>query len=66
MKQPNIDKDQLEHIALTAQGKLEEDQEKEPYVERPKSQRVLAWVLVLLVILGVILYYFWIFKGGRL
>ena len=30
------------------------------YVERPKSQRVLAWILVVLVIIGVILYYLWI------
>lgn len=32
----------------------------EHYVERPKGQRILAWVLFGLVALGVILYYFWL------
>lgn len=30
------------------------------YVERPKSSRILAWVLLVLVVTGVILYYLWI------
>lgn len=37
-----------------------------PYVERPRGQRIFAWVLAGIVILGVILYYFWIARGGRL
>ena len=39
---------------------------KEPYVERPKGQRIFAWVLFGIIIAGVLLYYFWIAKGGRL
>ena len=38
----------------------------EPYVERPKGQRIFAWVLAGIVILGVIFYYFWIARGGKL
>ncbi|MBQ1411227.1 MAG: hypothetical protein IIY94_08135 [Oscillospiraceae bacterium] len=30
------------------------------YVESPKSTRILAWVLLVLVVTGVILYYLWI------
>ena len=29
------------------------------YVERPKSTRILAWILLVIVITGVILYYLW-------
>ena len=36
---------------------------KEPYVERPLSQRIFAWILAGVVIVGVILYYYWIAKG---
>ena len=32
----------------------------EPYVERPRSQRVLAWILTGIMVLGVLLYYAWI------
>lgn len=32
----------------------------ERYVERPKWQRVLAWVLAILVSIGVLLYFGWI------
>lgn len=34
---------------------------KKEYVPRPLYQRVLAWILVILVIIGVILFYFWFF-----
>ncbi len=30
------------------------------YVERPRSTRIFAWVLLILVVTGVILYYLWI------
>ena len=30
------------------------------YVERPRSARILAWILLTIVIIGVILYYLWI------
>ena len=36
---------------------------KEPYVERPLGQRIFAWVLFGVVVLGVILYYYWIANG---
>ena len=39
---------------------------KEPYVERPTGQRIFAWVLFAIIIAGVLLYSFWIAKGGRL
>ncbi len=35
-------------------------QQGEKYVERPKEQRILAWALFGVVVLGVILYYCWI------
>ena len=30
------------------------------YVERPKYQRILAWILAIMVFVGVLLYYAWI------
>ncbi len=56
----------LEHDAMAAAEKQEAEQNKEPYVERSKGIRVLAWVLFALVIIGVILYYFWIARAGKL
>ena len=35
-------------------------QEQEHYVERPRSQRILAWTLLGVTVLGVILYYLWL------
>ena len=32
----------------------------EHYTERPKSQRILAWVLIALMVLGIAAYYYWI------
>ena len=32
----------------------------EHYTERPKSQRILAWVLIALMVLGIVAYYYWI------
>ena len=59
-------REELEHEAMEALDRQQAEAERGEYVERPKSQRVLAWVLAGIVIAGVILYYFWIFKGGVL
>lgn len=56
--------EELEHAAMEAIEKQE--QEKEPYVERSKGVRIFAWVLLALVVIGVLLYYFWIAKAGKL
>ncbi len=34
--------------------------EEPEYVERPRSTRIFAWVLLTIVVIGVILYYLWI------
>ena len=59
-------REELEHDAMAAAEKQEAEENKEPYVERSKGIRALAWVLFALVVIGVILYYFWIARGGRL
>ncbi len=61
-------REELEHLASEAVKEAEkaEEEKKEVYVERPKSHRILAWVLFALVIVGLFFYYFWIFKGGKL
>ena len=50
-------REELEHQAMEAQSALTEQKE---YVERPKSQRVLAWILAAVRVIGVILYFGWI------
>lgn len=50
--------EELEHQAMEAAARQEE--EKTEYVERPKGQRILAWVLFGFVAVGVLLYYGWI------
>ena len=61
-------KEELEHLASESAKAAEEQEQaqKEVYVERPKAHRILAWVLFVLLVIGIILYYFWIFKGGQL
>ena len=39
---------------------LEQEPEKQEYVERPLGVRIFAWVLAGIMILGVLLYYGWI------
>ena len=58
MAQDEMNRESLENLARENENQLEA--QAEPYVERPKSQRILAWVLFGLVALGVILYYFWL------
>ena len=61
-------REELEHLASEAekQANLEEQEKKNVYVPRPKSHIILAWVLLILVLIGLVFYYFWIFKGGQL
>lgn len=40
-------------------------EEKKEYTPRPLGIRIFAWVLAILVIAGVILYYYNIFTAGR-
>ena len=53
--EPN--REELEHQAMEA---IAQQQEKQEYVERPRSHRVLAWILAVLMVLGVAFYYCWI------
>lgn len=39
------------------------EKESQPYVPRPIYQRVLAWVLAIIVIIGVILFYYNFFSA---
>ncbi len=57
MTQKEPSREALEHQALEAQNAQSEKQE---YVERPKSQRILAWVLAGVVVVGVVLYAAWL------
>ena len=45
---------------LTKEAEPIQAQEENVYVERPRSSRIFAWVLLILVVIGVILYYLWI------
>ena len=58
MAQDEMNRESLENLARENENQLEA--QAEPYVERPRSQRMLAWVLLALVVLGVLLYYGWI------
>lgn len=55
--------DELVEEEALEQPKEPQAQEPEPYVERPRGQRILAWVLLVIVVIGVILWYYWIAKG---
>ena len=59
-------REELEHTAMKAAEEQAQEAEKEPYVPRSKGIVSLAWVLLILVLIGVALYYFWIAKGGKL
>ena len=43
---------------------MEEVQETTPYVPRPLWQRIAAWIGFAIVILGVVIYYYNIARGG--
>ena len=57
MTEQEMNREELEHQAMEAVAR---QQEKQEYVERPRNHRVLAWVLLVLVVLGVAFYYCWI------
>ncbi len=57
MTQKEPSREALEHLALEEQNAQSEKQE---YVERPKFQRILAWILTGVVVVGVLLYFAWI------
>jgi len=57
MTQKEPSREALEHQALEEQNVQAEKQE---YVERPKFQRILAWILAGVVIVGVLLYTAWV------
>lgn len=53
--------EEMNHDLLKATAEencKEAEKAAEPYVPRPLYQRVLAWVLVVIVIIGVIIYYY--------
>ncbi len=53
---------ELEYTAAErAQQQAEEEQQS--YTPRPTGQRVIAWILALVLILGVVLYYYWIIRS---
>jgi len=61
-----MDEQKETEVLLDETGQLpqqEPQQEPEPYVERPRSQRIFAWILFVIVVIGVILWYYWIAKG---
>ncbi len=58
MAQEEMNRESLENLAR--ENETQQEAQTEAYVERPKSQRILAWVLLVLVVLGVLLYYGWI------
>lgn len=57
MTEQEMNREELEHQALEALGAQEAQSE---YVERPRSHRILAWILVVIMAVGVLLYYGWI------
>ena len=58
MSQNELNHEELEHQAMEEIARQQE--EKPEYVERPKSHRILAWILVGVMVVGVLLYYGWI------
>ena len=59
-------REELEHAAMQAIEKQEQEAEKEPYVPRTRGIRILAWTLVALILIGVAHYYFWNATAGTL
>ena len=57
MSEKERNREELEHQAMEAAAAQEK---KEEYVERPIGHRILAWVLIGVVIVGVIFSYCWI------
>ena len=55
MDQNNLTPEELDTISAL-QAKLDSDRH---YTERPKSQRILAWILIAIVLLGVFFFCYW-------
>lgn len=62
MTENEYSQEQAEQIdaELPEEGEPVQTGEPNVYTERPKSTRIFAWVLLILVVTGVILYYLWI------
>lgn len=58
MSDNTMNREELTHLADEEIEKREN--QPAPYVERPKSHRVMAWILTGLIVAGVLLYYAWI------
>ena len=56
MEEKNLTQEEIE-IIDELQAKKDAETH---YTERPKSQRILAWALLGLTVLGIALYYYWI------
>ncbi|MBQ6160481.1 MAG: hypothetical protein IJK24_06020 [Oscillospiraceae bacterium] len=54
MTQNELSREELEHLA---EKELEQQANKQEYVERPLSHRVLAWILAGVMVVGVLLYF---------
>lgn len=47
-----------EDLEKISQIRMQEESESH-YTERPKSQRILAWILVVLMVIGIFFYCYW-------
>lgn len=48
-----------EDLEQLSQRRMQEDAERQQYTERPRSQRVLAWILLGIMVLGIFFYCYW-------
>ncbi|MBQ1678518.1 MAG: hypothetical protein II062_03160 [Oscillospiraceae bacterium] len=55
-----MDQQELNKENPEQQAPEQQENRETPYVERPRSQRILAWALAGVVALGVVLYLCWI------
>lgn len=58
MTENPMNREELTHLADEEIEKQE--QQPTPYVERPRSHRVLAWILTGVMVVGVLLYVAWL------
>lgn len=54
-----MNEDQTREGMESARTEYERQEQKEPYVPRPRWQIVMAWVLILIVVLGIINICYW-------
>lgn len=48
-----------EDLEQLSQRRMQEDAERQQYTERPRSQRILAWILLGIMVLGIFFYCYW-------